>query len=275
MKQKRTAPYIVTLFTILYGLAIALYVCLKFPAYTAVILLLWLVGWLIKYKLLPEQRHTGSLVLILDCLFTVVFVSVLAYLVNHYAYLSANFIPPTVQKIIDTVMAILYGFVPNVLLNVLFVAGIIYSVLLLSLRIYLINRINNNKLNHPLLTYLFQIGYRHKQGSWLLLPHFLFLKPFSGLFFGLGLLLFVWYFWQGSQPMPILEWVIWFVPFLMILAMDWWIWLSGKVLEPDSLSVLEDDELSYEQSFEELWRKYHQFWQKKWLVAGNKTTGGK
>lgn len=271
------AHYLITLITVLYTLAITLYVSAKFPAYTLAFLLFWLFGWLISHKIKEEHRHKGTLVIIVDIVFSLVFGYLLAYVFNHHQQLYA-LLSPNLRDVIERIMAILYNFVPNIFLNALLVIGIAYSVFLLPIRIAVIEHINSNKFNHPLLNYLFQIGYSQTQTAWRLFPHFLTIKPFAYLFLAYAGMVLAWYFWQGKQSMPMVEWVLWCVPFLIFLAVDWWIWLSGKVLEfhtSPNFWEEDNDTVINEHSFEELWRKYHKFWANKWLVAGNKTTGGK
>lgn len=256
--------------------AVMLYLCTQLPNYTLTILLLWLLCWLIGYRIKTEYRYMGSLVIVLNVIYTFLFGGLLMHLLSHYGQIYNN-LTYNQQAVIDNVVEFLYKLIPNIMLNVLFLVGVVYSLILLTLRIILVTFINKGKINQPFLNSLFQVGYNQKQDSWVLIPHFLFIKPFAYLFFIYALSL-IGYFWWANQSMPMIEWVFWFTPFLIFLAVDWWIWLSGKVQQLDVAPDFwgeEGETFFNEQSFEDLWRKYHKFWLDKWLVAGNKTTGGK
>lgn len=258
------------------SLATALYICVQLPTYSLIILLFWLLGWLIGYRVKVEYRYIGSLVIALDLIYTIFFGALLIHLLNHYNQVYNN-LTYNQQAFINDIIAFFYNLIPNILLVILFLVCFIYSIILLTLRIILIAFINQDKINQPALSWLFQMGYAKKQDSWVLIPHFLFIKPFAYLFFIYALSL-ISYFWWANQSMPMIEWVFWFTPLLIFLAVDWWIWLSGKVQQLDVAPDFwgeEGETFFNEQSFEDLWRKYHKFWLDKWLVAGNKTTGGK
>lgn len=276
MKRTIILQSIISIISLLMSFLMALYACSRFPAYTIIILSFWIILWF-RYEIKPNNNHIGIFLVMVDIIYTVLFGGLLAYLFDNYQQLYA-LLPSDWQKFVRGVIGILHNFVPDLLLNLLFIACAVYALTLFSLRIIIINTINENKFTHPIFHYVFKIGYTQKDTAWLLMPRFLSIRPVAYLFLALGIFILGWYFWLADEPLSSIELIIWLGFSLIFIGMDWRFWLSGKVLEVEAFidETKNNKETSVnEQSFEELWRQYHQFWKDKWLVAGNKSTGGK
>ncbi|WP_230657595.1 hypothetical protein [Psychrobacter sp. I-STPA10] len=265
--------------SIISTLNIVLYVTSKIPTLGIFLLLLWIISWLIMFKSNKNKRFQHSIVIIFDIIITLIFFLLLYIFINQYSALVNN-TPSTTINIVNYILSSFHISIPKLQFEIFIIFSLVYSCILLMLRASFINIINNNEdFFKKIFQNIYDIAYITELSGTYLKPWVTFSKPFAFIFMILGCGLFIWYFSSGvyysAYPIP---WLVWFFDFFIVIAVDWYLWLSGTVhkysYEP-KFEEQKDDDVEKNLLYEDLWKRYHKFWKEKWLVAGNISTGPK
>lgn len=247
------------------------------PQVSALLILFWLLICLFCFRTKKKYRYQHILIILLEVLFTILYAVGLSYILNQYNTF-LNGLNPQLIIIFTNLLQFFHLSPPTIQLDLLFVLALALCCLLLTIRsltiIYL--KTNHSKNNH-LFFDLYEIAYSRDSEDLFLKPWFKFSRAFSLLLMLLGSGLLIWFLGYGQNVSLKIQWIVWLFPSLIFIGFDWYQWLSGELYKFKFQPSFDGSDTDIEKQiyFEDLWRRYHGFWKKKWLVAGNKSTGEK
>lgn len=256
--------------SLLMTLAIATYI----PSGLVFLWLIWLCVMLYQYKTTKANRYQHSFVLLGGVLYSVIFAILTYYGLTYFDTLWAMLSFETQQRVMQAVQFV-FPF-PQQLIEFFYILMFLYGYGFILWRVTLLVLADalQQKNNHYL-NLFYQLMYVEHQQQWLLKPYVHDLKYLAILVAILASVLNLqvayWFYQQVAH-----QWLVWLQVALIVLAVDWYYWLSGELYRPSAGQFSQQAQLpQHSPNFESLWRRYHQFWKNKWLVAGNRSTGGK
>lgn len=256
--------------SLLMTLAIARYM----PQGLVFLWLIWFTVMLYHYKTSKVHRYQHSFLLLGGMAYNAMFAIITYYGLTYFDTLWAMLSLETQQRVMQAVQLV-FPF-PRQLIEFFYILMFIYGYGFILWRVVLL--FVADALQHKNYRYVdlfYQLGYVNHQQQWLLKPYIHDLKYLAilvAIMAGiLNLQVAYWFYQQVAH-----QWLVWLQLALIALAVDWYYWLSGELYRPSAGQFAQQTQLPQQTpNFESLWRRYHQFWKNKWLVAGNRSTGGK
>lgn len=256
--------------SLLMTLAIARYM----PQGLVFLWLIWFTVMLYHYKTSKVHRYQHSFLLLGGMAYNAMFAIITYYGLTYFDTLWAMLSLETQQRVMQAVQLV-FPF-PQQLIEFFYILMFLYGYGFILWRVVLL--FVADALQHKNYRYVdlfYQLGYVNHQQQWLLKPYIHDLKYLAilvAIVAGiLNLQVAYWFYQQIAH-----QWLVWLQLALIALAVDWYYWLSGEFYRPRAGQFAQQTQLPQQTpNFESLWRRYHQFWKNKWLVAGNRSTGGK